>query len=140
MITDLISQNRERFLKFFLVGAVGVLVNQGILILLHDYRHLSLSISSPVAIEFSILSNFLFNNNWTWKSSKSKSLFKRITNYHLVSLISGALNYAVLLGLTMAGLFYMWANLIGIAVAALLNFVLNHTWTFAESLNQSKLK
>ena len=52
----------DEFIKFCVVGASGVLVNPGIYILLSKTLKVPLEFASPVAIEISIMSNFMLNN------------------------------------------------------------------------------
>jgi putative flippase GtrA len=54
-----------RMLRFGIVDASGIVVNQGLLMLLHGAFALPLLPSSLVAIEMSILSNFTLNSRRT---------------------------------------------------------------------------
>jgi dolichol-phosphate mannosyltransferase len=54
-------QNNDTFIKLAAVGISGILVNLGCFILL-VHGGLSKFIASPLAIELSIISNFIFNN------------------------------------------------------------------------------
>ena len=54
-------------LRFGVVGLSGVIVNQGLLMLLHGTIGAPLLLSSLIAIEVSILTNFLLNHTWTWR-------------------------------------------------------------------------
>jgi len=125
----------KEFIKFGIVGATGVLVNMGILIFLTRGMHLSLELASPVAIETSIITNFILNNLWTFKArSKKDSILKRFTRFHIVSFTAGIVNYIVLLMLTYGlGVFDLLANLIGIAAATVVNYILNSRWTWKRS-------
>ena len=118
--------------KFSLVGISGIFVNQGCLSLFVSVFGFSLSIAGILAIELSILSNFLLNNFWTWKDNKTGSFLQRFVKYHAVTLLSGGINYLILLTLTSFGLHYFISNLIGMGFAALVNFILNHYWTFQK--------
>jgi dolichol-phosphate mannosyltransferase len=127
---------KTRFLKFAVVGISGVIVNEGLLALLTEILTIRVAIAGAIAIEVSILSNFILNNFWTWQDSHDKSFLKRLIQYHSVSIIAGLVNYVVLVGLTHLGLHHLIANLIGIAFATLINFVLNNHWTFAKKLSE----
>ncbi len=118
--------------KFSLVGISGIFVNQGCLTLFVSVFGLSLSIAGILAIEISIVSNFLLNNFWTWRDNKTGSFIQRFIKYHAVTLLSGGVNYLILLTLTSFGLHYFISNLIGMGFAALVNFILNHYWTFQK--------
>lgn len=125
-----ILQLRYTLGKFSLVGLSGIVVNQGTLAFLHQAFQVNLKIAGIIAIELSIISNFLLNNFWTWKEGKSRGFIQRFAKYHLVTLVSGAINYAILLALTSLNINYLMANLLGIAVGMVINFIINHNWTF----------
>lgn len=124
----------EEFLKFLLVGASGVAVNLGFYVLFSRGMDLPLEVASPMAIEISIISNFLLNNAFTFsKRTSANGLKKRFLRFHLVAGAAGVVNYSVLL--LLAKSFGMWdiaANLAGIACATLVNYVLNSRWTWKE--------
>ena len=123
---------KNRFLKFAVVGLSGVLVNEGLLAFLTEIHHFNVALAGAIAIETSILTNFLLNNFWTWKDSRKKTFGVRLIQYHSVSLIAGIINYVILVGLTHYGWHHLIANLVGIAVGTMINFLLNHHWTFAR--------
>ena len=130
------QSEKTRFLKFAVVGISGVIVNEGLLALFTEIYSLQVPIAGAIAIEASIISNFLLNNFWTWQDSHDKSFLKRLIQYHSVSIIAGLVNYFILIGLTYFGLHHLIANLIGIAFATLINFVINNHWTFAKKLSE----
>ena len=121
-----------RMLRFCVVGASGLAVNMGILILLTEKFHFPYVLSSLVAIEISILTNFALNNMWTWSDRHGESVFRRIVKYHTVAgMTAFAGNWLLLVLLTeLCGLDYRIANFIGIAAGVMLNFWLNNLWTF----------
>ena len=53
------------FIKFAATGLVGVIINLGTFQILLDFGVHKL-LASPLAIELSIISNFLLNNYWTF--------------------------------------------------------------------------
>jgi dolichol-phosphate mannosyltransferase len=121
-----------RLVRFSLVGAVGVVVNMGLLILLTERLRINYAISSLFAIELSILSNFALNNAWTWSDRRSGTLGARLAKYHAVAGFTAiSANWGLLILLTrFFGMDYRISNLFGIAAGMALNFILNHTWTF----------
>jgi len=129
MIKKYLNLYKKIFTKFALVGLSGILVNQ-ISLLIFVNIGITLKISSIISIELSILNNFILNNFWTWKKGLSEGFYKRILQYHLVTLISGLINYFILIYLTSFGIHYLIANLIGISIGMGINFLLNLFWTF----------
>lgn len=124
-----IKSVRKYFIKFAIVGISGIIVNQGFLTLFVEMG-MRLSIAGILAIELSILSNFFLNNYWTWKKKNAPGILARLIKYHLVTAVSGIINYLILLLLTHYGLHYFISNLIGIGIGMIINFILNHFWTF----------
>ena len=126
-------KSRE-FIKFCIVGVSGVLVNMGLLIILTRPFEIALEYASPIAIEISIISNFVLNNVWTFRARSIKStLRKRFIRFHIVAFSAGIVNYIILLSLHYGmGLMDIVANLIGIAAATIVNYVLNSRWTWKK--------
>lgn len=126
-------KSRE-FFKFCIVGTSGVVVNMGLLIILTRSLETALEYASPIAIEISIISNFILNNVWTFRArANNSSLFKRFFRFHIVAFSAGIVNYIILLSLHYGmGLMDIVANLIGIAAATIVNYVLNSRWTWKK--------
>ena len=127
-----IYELRGYILRFGVVGISGIIVNEGLLALFHKILLWPVGIAGALAIELSILSNFLLNNYWTWRTARDKSFLIRLLRYHSVAIISGLVNYLILLVLSGYSMEPLLANLIGIAVGTVINFFLNHYWTFAR--------
>jgi dolichol-phosphate mannosyltransferase len=127
--------NIREFLKFCVVGGSGVLVNMGLLYLLSRELDLRIEIASPIAIEVSILSNFLLNNLWTFRRRQTRvPVWNRLFRYHLVTGAAGLVNYLILLLLVRVfGMYDLLANLVGIAAGTLINFSLSSAWTWRVS-------
>lgn len=128
------SGELARFGKFMLVGASGVVVNEGLLWLLTEKAGLYYLISSAIAIEASIITNFILNHWFTFADVKGKgvkSYVTRLGQFNLVSLVAVGINLGLLwLFKTEFGVHYLIANLIGIAVSMLWNFFANNLWTW----------
>lgn len=123
-----------RVLKFTGVGLSGVIVNQGILWLLTHFGGLKYYFSSLIAIETSIITNFLLNNYFTFadrSAGKKTSFFLRLLKFNVTCLAGAAIQYGVLLLLTeVFGVHYLISNLIGIIIAFIWNYLLSTLWTW----------
>lgn len=128
---------KKYFGKFAIVGISGIVVNQGLLTLLVE-TGLGIEIAGIIAIEISIITNFFLNNYWTWNQKGKPGFLKRLLKYHLVTAVSGGINYVILLLLTSYGLHYFISNLIGIGIGTVINFFLNHFWTFKIKFDESE--
>jgi len=124
-----------RMVRFGVVGLSGVVVNQGLLMLLHGTLGAPLLLSSLIAIEVSILTNFLLNHSWTWRVPFSEpGLLRRVIQYHAAAVLAAfAGNVIILVGaVELFGIDYRIANLIGIAVGTAINFTANELWIFRD--------
>jgi len=123
------------FLKFGIVGLSGIVVNTGMLFFLTEYMHVFYLLSSACAIEVSIWSNFILNEKWTFsnRTCTLKSVRHRLLSYNILTVGGMAINMGTLFVLTeYSGLFYLYANLIGIFIAFAWNYLLNRTITWKE--------
>ena len=122
----------NKLLKFLLVGASGVVVNTALLYALYQLASLPLLVASPLAVEASIFNNFIWNDRWTFLGSGRDKL-RRFCRFNLVSLGGLAITTGVLYVLvTLLGVHYLFANLAGISLATLWNFMLSFLWTWRE--------
>lgn len=132
------------FLRFAVVGASGVFVNLGILYLLRNYvfigsTDLEKYLSSGIAIELSIISNFIFNNFWTFaRRQNDSSIGLKGLKFNLVSFISLTVSISTFYFLTKYLGFdtknkELIAQSIGIIPATLVNYFLNSYWTWKGS-------
>jgi dolichol-phosphate mannosyltransferase len=124
----------ETFVKFCVVGLSGVGVNLGIFSLLHG-AGISKFVASPLAIEASILWNFLLNHRWTFAQRKTErhTAIKSL-QFNMVSLVALAISFGsfVLLStLFPEGSPHLF-QVAGIIPATAVNYFLNSYWTFVD--------
>jgi len=93
-----------RLLKFVTVGGIGILVNEGVFILTaHD---VPIFFSLGLAIELSIIFNFMLNDVWTFKDRRAGSFIKRLLKFHGSSLSGGIVQYITVILLLVAFLHF----------------------------------
>ncbi len=119
-----------RFIKFNIVGLTGVFVNQGLLILLTSaglyYLH-----AGFIAVETSIITNFILNDLWTFRDRRSGHVLKRLVKFNILMLIGLTINLLILYALTdLASIHYTISNLIGIGVASLARYFMSLKWAW----------
>jgi putative flippase GtrA len=86
----------ERFLKFAFVGAIGAVVDSGMLVLLqatilppdHD-NTLNVTLASILAFLAATVSNFFLNRHWTYPDSRSRSIRRQLTQFTVVNAVGG---------------------------------------------------
>lgn len=112
----------QHFIKFNVVGLIGVLVNEGLLLLL-TYRGFYYIYASVIAIEVSIISNFILNDYWTFHDRRHGHIVARLLKFNGLMIIGLLVNLGLLYaGTTYLGVHYAISNLIGIGVASLLRY------------------
>lgn len=133
-LVSLFFKEKTRFIKFALVGFSGVFVNSAALWLLVEFSNLPFYLCSFIAIELSILSNFILNDNWTWQDRKKGHLFTRLFRYNMSTAFSSIfINMTFLLLLKeWMGCAYLLANLAGIGFGVIFNFMVNSVWTYGQ--------
>jgi len=120
-----------KFLRFGVVGFSGVFVNMGVLYVLRTFLNWELTRSLIVAAELAIISNFLWNDLWTFgeiskRQPGNRQRLKRLLKFNTICLMGLILN--VLLVNLMFNVFGMnayLANLIAIVAVTLWNFWIN---------------
>lgn len=126
-----------RFIKFGIVGGSGILVNMGGLWFFTEIVGLYYLVSSVLAIGLAMISNFVWNDLWTWRDRGEpgvKAYLTRMAKFIVVSSIAAYIgNLGILWILThFFHIYYLISNLIGIAVGTMLNYSANNFWTFRE--------
>ncbi|TKJ39714.1 hypothetical protein CEE37_10570 [candidate division LCP-89 bacterium B3_LCP] len=133
-----LSGHANRFFRFGIVGLIGVLVNLGFYTLLHDVVGIYDIIAGAIAIELSILNNFILNDRWTFRDRSTggrKQWFKRFLAFHLSSgLVAMLAQLLMLFVLTrFMGFWDKLAYAIGIGFGALANYLICNLWIFKAS-------
>jgi dolichol-phosphate mannosyltransferase len=134
---SVVWQEWKKLFKFGIVGLSGIVVNEGVLIYLKEYIQFTLPVASIFAIELSIVSNFIWNDLWTFKSDQQHALghrWQRFISFQVVSLGGAAINFVILNVLaSYIGVDYRIANIVGILIAFAWNFWVNRRFTWKKS-------
>jgi len=119
--------------QFLSIGVLGALFDNGLLVVLYGLGSLPLGIAKLASAEAAILLMFACNEHLTfarWGDGGARDLARRVLTSNLVRLGGVAVATAVLLVLTELGVWYVLANVVGIGVGALLNYVLESLLTW----------
>jgi len=121
----------QRPVKFIAVGASGVGVNLLILYLLTDVAGVHYAASAFVAIEASIITNFLLNDRWTFKDRRGSKVFSRLLKYNAVSAAGVGVNMGIMaLLVEVGGLHYLIAEFVAILCAFVWNYTLSSRYVW----------
>ncbi len=111
--------------KFAIVGFFGSLVNLGVMDLVMRLSN-SYDLGSVMGIETSIISNFIFNDIWTFKKNLKGKVLARLAGYHGSSLGSAVTIYTTMKLLhVFLGLNPLLGQLIGILAGFAVNYLLS---------------
>ncbi len=131
---------RQRFTKFGAVGFSGTLVNMAMLYVGQEFLFRSIpepavrfNVSLGTAIFVSTLHNFIWNRSWTWKDRKHhKPVALQFVQYCTACWVAITMQM-VLTNIFRHYMHYLIANALAIAITAVINYLINHAWTFRKT-------
>jgi len=122
------------FIRFGCVGALGVLVNNVALVVLHYWAGLQYLVAATIAVELAIVHNYALNELWSFskfRRSIRSSWVTRFGKFQLVSIGGMAINLGILFVLRgLMALPLLPSNIAGIAGAVVYNYAANKLWTW----------
>ena len=120
-----------RWLKFNAVGAVGIAVQLGALVLLRSGLHMNYLWATALAVEAAVLHNYVWHERFTWANRERRG-WRNLLRFNLATggiSILGNVGMMKLL-VAMAGVNYVIANISAIAVCSTANFLVNNRCVF----------
>lgn len=125
-----------RFLRFNLVGALGVAVQLGALALLDRVLPTHYLAASSLAVELAVVHNFAWHIRYTWPESRSGGLAVPLLRFHLSNGLTSLLGNLLFMRLLVQGAHIpaLAANAISIPCCGVANFLLAHHWAFQRNL------
>ena len=124
-----------RWLKFNLVGALGMLVQLAALACFNRLAPGHYLASTIAAIELTLLHNFFWHLRYTWRDrGAGLSILTQLLRFHLSNGLVSLAGNLVLMRLLVgeAHMPVLAANVIAILCCSLLNFCLGDSWVFAQ--------
>ncbi len=123
-----------RFVKFLVTGGMGGMIDMITLMFVVEVVHLPPVLGGVFSKEVSILSMFVVNQTWTFQetlTSAPREVIRRLVKSNMVRWIGGGVGVATLFVLyRWVGVWYLMANLAGIGVGFVFNFVFESLVTF----------
>lgn len=130
----------RRWLKFNLVGALGILVQLAVLHLLTRGLEANYLLATALAVEAAVLHNFFWHERFTWADRAAPSgwaeraSLNRLARFNLTT---GAISVGGnLMGMSVlveqAEMPFLAANLLSIALCSLANFVVSDRFVFGS--------
>lgn len=119
--------------KFAFVGALGVLVNLSLLLLLSATAGFPRGLAWFLAVEAAVLHNFIWHQTFTWRDRRGAGAgpwLRAAATFHLSVAGTVAVNGAIFGLLSIAGTPLLLAGAAGIGSATALNFIAGDVWVF----------
>jgi putative flippase GtrA len=123
-----------RWLKFNLVGAIGMVLQLGTLALLNRCAHGNYLYASAAAVELTLLHNFGWHLHYTWRDRRDNSaLAGQLIRFHLSNGLVSMLGNLALMRMLVDGAHFpiIASNCIAILCCSIVNFCLGNRWAFA---------
>lgn len=124
----------SRLLKFCCIGALGIGVQFGALMVLQRWR-IHYLVATGLAVECAVIHNFLWHRRFTWVDRLRPgaghflcSLFRFHASNGMISLFGNLVIMQVLSGELQVPV--LEANIVAIAICFLANFVASDFWVF----------
>jgi putative flippase GtrA len=148
------SKERKRFLKFSVVGAIGAVIDFGVMNLLTHTTRMSLVYAGTISFICAVTSNFIWNRFWTYPESRSRRVSHQLLMFFAVN-IAGVLIRIPILHFVEPPLFRILGQLelastltvsflaknltlsLAIGIVMLWNFFVNRYWTYNDIDNIS---
>jgi putative flippase GtrA len=147
----ILSANRERvrFLKFATVGALGALIDFGVMNLMTHMFSMRLVYAGSISFICAVISNFTLNRYWTYPDSRSRHFIHQLGMFFLVNAAGIAFRIPILhyieppmaiIVQRMAHVSQSAAHLLAknatlafaIAVVMIWNYFINRYWTYND--------
>ncbi len=124
-----------RWVKFNAVGLIGIGAQLGALALFRSWMKFDYLLATALAVEIAVIHNFLWHERFTWADRRSSGAAHSLVRLAKFNASNGAVSIAGNLGLMwlLVGELkfnYMAANLVGIVVCSLVNFLLGDRFVF----------
>jgi putative flippase GtrA len=125
----------RRWVKFNLVGAIGIFVQLATLSVLKSALHFEIMLATGLAVETAVIHNYLWHERFTWVDrvgiSRRESL-KRFLRFNVTTGLFSIVGNMVLMKVLadIAHMNYLVANLMTIATCSVVNFLVSDRVVF----------
>jgi len=143
------NKERIRFLKFATVGAIGSVVDFGVMNLMTHLFKMQLVYAGTISFICAVLSNFTLNRYWTYPESRSRHVLHQLGMFFLVNAAGILIRLPILhfIEPPMAGIFHNLGHLstaaaevlaknatlaLAIGIVMIWNYFVNRYWTYND--------
>ncbi|GAB4503293.1 MAG: hypothetical protein Fur0043_02850 [Anaerolineales bacterium] len=143
------AKERERFLKFAVVGAIGAVIDFGAMNLLTQVFAMPLVAAGTISFICAVISNFVWNRYWTYPESRSRAIAHQLAMFFAVNVAGVGIRIPILHFME-PPLFRALENLkfrlplasdlmaknltlaLAVGIVMLWNFFVNRYWTYND--------
>ena len=134
----------QRWLKFNLVGGIGIGVQFAALFVLKGVFHIDYLVATAFAVEAAVVHNFVWHEQFTWADRVQASWRGSLRRFLRFNLTTGAVSILGNLALmrVMVGeghMNYLLANAIAIALCSIANFLVSDGWVFTKTESAGRI-
>lgn len=122
------SLSRHSAVRFLAVGGLSVVVDAGLLVLLHGVLAIWLPVAAALAFAGAFVVNFGLNRAWVFGSAGA--VHRQLVRYLTLVAVNLVLTVILVPALTWLGLPYLVAKLVTTGALAVLNYLASRTWIF----------
>jgi putative flippase GtrA len=128
-----------RWIKFNLVGGMGIAVQLLMLAMLKSGLHLHYLIATALAVETAVVHNFLWHERFTW-ADRAGAGFTRFFKFNLTTGLFSIAGNLVLMKLLvgLGHMNYLVANGITITACSVVNFLVSDSFVFAADRTETQ--
>jgi putative flippase GtrA len=126
------SGSRVLLLRYLAIGGVSIVIDVGLLYLLHTVLGVQLGIATAIAFLSSLVFNFA-SNRLTMAGGQGEQLVRHAYRYALLVVANLGITVVVVTGAEHLGVPYVIGKLAVVAASTCWNFVLYRRWVFAGS-------
>ena len=134
LYTKLSELGIAKFVKYALVGVLGLVVDMGVFYLMNKRFGVNYVVSNITSSTLAVIHNFILNSYFTFKVTDKK--LKRFASFYFIALLGMGISTA-LLALFIDGLKMdsMVSKFISVFVVAICQYFLNKKLTFRNNTN-----
>ena len=114
--------------RFVVTGALSVVVDVGMLAVVHSALGVVLWLSVVIAFVAGLLVNYSLNRNWTFQAQADHAY--TAWRYAVLVTFNFSSTEAIVVGLHHAGLYYLLAKGVAVAFNSVINFLVGRHWVF----------
>jgi putative flippase GtrA len=132
MTANVARLTATRWLKFNLVGGLGIAVQLLMLVVLKMGFHLHYLIATAFAVEIAVVHNFFWHERFTWADRRGAG-FSRFPKFNLTTGVFSIAGNLVLMKMLvgLGHMNYLLANGITITTCSVVNFLVSDGFVFA---------